>query len=139
VSKDAARAYCRFVEVGLADPTPSPFRETCGGRALGSQRLVERLRTLAGSSASDPPLREARQLARLEAATELKAVAAYYQLECHALTRRLSRGDGRNNVALAGQIFAKRAVRGGIRVMGRPRSIAPYAAIAPIAGTTDAR
>jgi hypothetical protein len=89
--QDPARAYRRYVEAGLADPPPSPFRETFGGWVLGSQGFVQRLRTLAGSVTSDPPLREARQLARLEVGRVLAAVGEYYGLDVAALGRRHDR------------------------------------------------
>ena len=48
-------AYVRFVEAGLPEPPPSPFREAFGGWVLGSARFVDRLRTLAGPVAANPP------------------------------------------------------------------------------------
>ena len=58
---------------------------------LGSRDFVERLRALAGPVASDPPLREARQLAGLDPGVVLAAVTEYYGLESGALTRRHDR------------------------------------------------
>jgi hypothetical protein len=81
---DAAGAYRRYVEAGLTDPPHSPFRETFGGWVLGSRDFVERLRALAGPLASDPPLREARQLAGLEPGVILATVTEYYGLESGA-------------------------------------------------------
>ena len=52
--EDAAGAYRRYVEAGLADPPESPFRETFGGWVLGSRGFVERLRALA---VRRPPIR----------------------------------------------------------------------------------
>ena len=46
--RDPRGAYVRFVEAGLANPPPSPFREAIGGWILGSERFVSRLRGLAG-------------------------------------------------------------------------------------------
>jgi REP element-mobilizing transposase RayT len=77
---DAAEAYRGFVEAGLSNPPPSPFRDTFGGWVLGSRGFVERLRTMVGAIASDSPAREARQLAGLELGTVLAAVSAYYGL-----------------------------------------------------------
>jgi REP element-mobilizing transposase RayT len=88
---DPAGAYRGYVEAGLSAPPASPFRESFGGWVLGSECFIERLRALAGPVLSDPPLREARQLAKLEAATVLAAVAAYYDLEADALLRRYDR------------------------------------------------
>src|SRR5689334_7999776 len=45
---DAAESYRRFVESGVSDPPPSPFRESFGGWVLGLSRFLERLRALAG-------------------------------------------------------------------------------------------
>jgi putative transposase len=89
--EDPVGAYRHYVEAGLSEPPASPFRETFGGWVLGSKRFVERLRTLAGPALSDPPLREARQLTKLDAPTVLAAVAEYYELEAGALTRRYDR------------------------------------------------
>jgi REP element-mobilizing transposase RayT len=89
--KDAARAYRGYVEAGVADPPGSPFRETFGGWVLGSSGFVDRLRTLVGAVASDPPLREARQLACQEVEAVLAAVTAYYGLDAGALRRRHDR------------------------------------------------
>jgi hypothetical protein len=88
---DPAGAYRRYVEAGLGDPAGSPFRETFGGWVLGSSGFVARLRALAGPASTDPPLREARQLARPDAGTVLAAVTAYYDLEADALRRRHDR------------------------------------------------
>ncbi len=53
--KDARRDYIRFVEAGLTDPPPPPFREAIGGWILGSERFVARLRSQAGPVLSNPP------------------------------------------------------------------------------------
>jgi putative transposase len=96
---DAAGAYGRYVEAGLSDPPHSPFRETFGGWVLGSRDFVERLRAIAGPGASDPPLREARQLAGLDPGVILAAVTEYYGLEAGALTRRHDRHIARSVAA----------------------------------------
>lgn len=96
---DAAGAYRRYVEAGLSDPPASPFRETFGGWVLGSSDFVERLRALAGPGASDPPLREVRQLAGLDPGVVLAAVTEYYGLEAGALTRRHDRHIARSVAA----------------------------------------
>ena len=96
---DAAGAYRRYVEAGLTDPPHSPFRETFGGWVLGSRNFVEQLRALAGPLASDPPLREARQLAGLDPGVVLAAVTEYYGLEAGALTRRHDRHIARSVAA----------------------------------------
>jgi hypothetical protein len=88
---DAAGAYRGYVEAGVSDPPRSPFRETFGGRVLGSTAFIERLRALAGPASSDPPLREARQLAALDAGAVLSAVTEYYDLDEGSLTRRHDR------------------------------------------------
>jgi putative transposase len=66
---------------------------------LGSPDFVERLRALAGPLASDPPLREARQLAGLDPGVILAAVTEYYGLESGALTRRHDRHIARSVAA----------------------------------------
>jgi REP element-mobilizing transposase RayT len=47
--RDPRGAYVRFVEGGLANPPPPPFREAVGGWILGSERFVARLRSQVGS------------------------------------------------------------------------------------------
>ena len=84
----ARRAYVRFVEAGLTDPPPSPFREAFGGWILGSERFLARLRSLAGPIASNPPLAEARQLAGLDPKRIFAAVADFYGLDGASLSRR---------------------------------------------------
>jgi REP element-mobilizing transposase RayT len=81
-------AYIRFVEAGLTNPPPPPFREAFGGWILGSERFVARLRSQAKRIVSDPPLAEARQLAALDAKQIFAAVADFYGLEAKALSRR---------------------------------------------------
>jgi len=85
---DPARAYRRFVEAGLRNPPPSPFREAFGGWVLGSERFLARLRELAGPVASDPPVPEARQLAGRDPEAIFEAVCGHYSLDRSALARR---------------------------------------------------
>lgn len=94
-----ARAYRRFVEAGLADPPPSPFREGFGGWVLGSDRFVARLRTLAEEVISDPPAPEARQLAGLAPEAICAAVAAHYGLEPSDLSCRHAHHTARSVAA----------------------------------------
>jgi hypothetical protein len=86
--RDARRAYVRFVECGLDDPPPPPFRQAFGGWVLGSERFVARLRSHAGAVLSNPPVAEARQLAGLDPKRIFAAVAAFYGLDEAALSRR---------------------------------------------------
>ncbi len=86
--RDARGAYVRFVEAGLADPPPPPFREAFGGWILGSERFVARLRSQAGPIVSNPPLAEARQLAGLDPKRILAAVADFYGVDGATLSRR---------------------------------------------------
>ncbi len=88
---DPAMSYRRFVEAGLADPPPSPFRDAFDGWALGSRRFVERLKSLVGPQTSDPPRPEARRLSGLDLDRVLAAVVEFYDLEPGSLARR---GDG---------------------------------------------
>ena len=86
--RDARGAYVRFVEAGLDDPPPSPFREAFGGWVLGSERFVARLRSHAGPVLSNPPLAEARQLAGLDPKRIFAAVADFYGLDGALLSQR---------------------------------------------------
>jgi putative transposase len=85
---DPASAYRRFVEEGLADPPPAPFRAAFGGWVLGSEGFLAQLRRLAGPVVADPPAPESRPLAGLDAETICSAVAAYYGLESSSLSHR---------------------------------------------------
>ncbi len=86
--QDARRAYVRFVERGLNDPPPSPFRDAFGGWVLGSERFLSRLRNLASSIQSQPPVAEARQLSGLDPKRIFAAVTSFYGLDDAALARR---------------------------------------------------
>jgi putative transposase len=86
--QDPAGAYRRFINAGLAEPPPSPFREAFGGWALGSAQFVDRLRSLAGVSTSNTRVSEARQLSGLDPATICTTVATFYGLEPSSLARR---------------------------------------------------
>ena len=88
---DVVTAYRNYVEAGLTDPPESPFRQTFGGWVLGSSDFIERLRAQVTGVSSDPPVREARQLTRLDAQTVLRAVTDYYEFESGALRRRHDR------------------------------------------------
>jgi len=76
--RDARLAYARFVERGLDDPPTSPFGDAFGGWVLGSERFLARLRSLASSIQSHPPVAEARQLSGLEPKRIFAAVASFY-------------------------------------------------------------
>jgi putative transposase len=86
--RDARRAYIRFVEAGLADPPPPPFRDAFGGWVLGSERFLARLRTLAGPTSPNSPMAEARQLAGLDPKRIFAAVEDFYGLDTALLSRR---------------------------------------------------
>jgi putative transposase len=86
--RDARQAYARFVERGLDDPPTSPFRDAFGGWVLGSERFLARLRSLASSIRSDPPVAEARQLSGLDPKRIFAAVTSFYGLDDAALLRR---------------------------------------------------
>jgi putative transposase len=86
--KDSRAAYVRFVEAGLKDPPPPPFREAIGGWILGSDRFVARLRKLAGATPSKTPVAEARRLAGLDPKRILAAVADFYDVDRALLAKR---------------------------------------------------
>ncbi|MGA7495284.1 MAG: transposase [Isosphaeraceae bacterium] len=85
---DPSSSYRHFVEAGLRNPPPSPFREAFGCWVLGSERFLERLRELAGPVVCDPPTPEARQLAGRDAEAIFRAVSKHYGLDRSALARR---------------------------------------------------
>ena len=72
----------------LDDPPPSPFRDAFGGWVLGSERFLARLRSLASSIQSHPPVAEARQLSGLDPKRIFAAVTSFYGLDDAALSRR---------------------------------------------------
>jgi putative transposase len=86
--KDARAAYVRFVEAGLNDPPPPPFRQAIGGWILGSDEFVARLRKLAAATPSKTPVAEARQLASLDPQRILAAVADFYDVDRALLAKR---------------------------------------------------
>jgi alkanesulfonate monooxygenase SsuD/methylene tetrahydromethanopterin reductase-like flavin-dependent oxidoreductase (luciferase family) len=86
--QDARREYVRFVERGLDNPPPPPFREAYRGWVLGSEQFLDRLRNHASTSQSNPPLTEARQISGLDPKRILAAVSAFYGLDDDALSRR---------------------------------------------------
>ena len=86
--KDAAAAYVRFVEAGLTEPPPTPFREAFGGWILGSARFIEQLRNQAGVVVTNPPAPEARQLAGLDPELICTTVAQFYGVDRVLLSRR---------------------------------------------------
>ena len=73
---------------GLDSPPPSPFRDAFGGWVLGSERFLARMRSLAGSIQSNPPVAEARQLSGLDPKRIFAAVRSFYGLDEAALSRR---------------------------------------------------
>ena len=85
---DAAVAYVRSVEAGMAEPPPSPFREAFGGWILGSPRFIEELRTRAGPVVANPPAPEVLQLAGLDPERICSAVAEFYGVDRAQLSRR---------------------------------------------------
>jgi hypothetical protein len=81
-------SYVQFVERALVDPPAPPFRDAFGGWVLGSERFLARLRSLASSIQSDPPVAEARQLSGLDPKRIFAAVSDFYVLDEAALSRR---------------------------------------------------
>jgi putative transposase len=86
--KDARTAYVRFVDAGIEDPPPPPFRQAVGGWILGSEEFVARLRKLAGAIVSKTPIPEARRLASLDPKRIFAAVVDYYEVEPALLAKR---------------------------------------------------
>jgi hypothetical protein len=76
------------VERGLDDPPTSPFRNAFGGWILGSEQFLARVRSLASSIQSNPPVAEARQLSGLDPKRIFAAVTSFYGLDHEALSRR---------------------------------------------------
>lgn len=89
-AKDAAAAYRRYVENGIANPPPSPFRDAIGGWALGSARFMARLRAMAATTAPASAPRSRRR-PPIDPDTICTAVTTYYGLEPSSLARRHDR------------------------------------------------
>jgi REP element-mobilizing transposase RayT len=119
---DPAAAYRRFVEVGLSQPPRSPFREAFGGWVLGSAGFIRTLRSRAGPVTSDPPAREARQLAGLDPADICAAVAGYYQLDSAALSERHDSLIARRVVAWLCRRYSEAPLRELARYFGLSRA-----------------
>ena len=85
--ENARAAYVRFVEAGVEDPPPAPFRQAFGGWILGSDGFVARLRDHVGTIVSHPPVAEARQLAGLDPKRIFTAVADFYGVDAALLSR----------------------------------------------------
>ena len=73
---------------GLGPSAPSPFRDAFGGWVLRSERFLARLRSLASSIQSNPPVAEARHLAGIDPKRDFAAVRDFYGLDEAALSRR---------------------------------------------------
>jgi hypothetical protein len=74
--------------LGQSAPTTVSRRLAFGGWVLGSERFAARLRSLAGSIQSDPPVAEARQLIGIDPKRIFAAVRSFYGLDDAALSRR---------------------------------------------------
>ena len=85
---DPASTYRGFVDAGLEQPPPSPFREAFGGWVLGSPRFLSQLRARAGPVVAAPAAPEARPLAALDPEVICNAVVDDYKLDPSALSRR---------------------------------------------------
>ena len=70
---DGRRRYCRFVEAGVAEPPPSPWKDALGGLLVGSQSFAMRVRRLLGDRQADP---DVPQVERLRARPSLDRIVA---------------------------------------------------------------
>ena len=75
---DPEAAYRRFVEQGLATAPANPFQSAAHGWLLGSEKFIERMRSLLSEPRNRDEVPAVRRLASLDAATVVAAVARYY-------------------------------------------------------------
>ena len=50
---EARRGYCRFVQAGVAEPPPAPWKDALGGLLVGSPSFAMRVRRLLGDRQAD--------------------------------------------------------------------------------------
>jgi hypothetical protein len=73
VGIDARRAYCRFVQAGVAEPPVSLWRNALGVLLVGSESFAMRVRRLLGDRCSD---REVPQFGQLRGCPSLERISA---------------------------------------------------------------
>ena len=73
---EARRRYCRFVEAGVAEPPPAPWKDALGGLLVGSESFAMRVRRLLGDRPADP---EVPQVERLRARPSLDRIVAWWR------------------------------------------------------------
>ncbi len=96
---DPEAAYRRFVEQGLATAPANPFQSAAHGWLLGSEKFIERMRSLLSEPRNRDEVPAARRLASLDAATVLAAVARYYGVGQDRFQERRSGQLGRDVAA----------------------------------------
>ena len=70
---EARRGYCRFVQAGVAEPPPAPWKDALGGLLVGSQSFAMRVRRLLGDRQAD---QEVPHVQRLRARPSLDRIVA---------------------------------------------------------------
>ena len=97
--KDAARAYQRFVESGLAETPANPLLDAWEGWLLGSEDFVKRIKAKFSESSSTNRSRQARQLAAMDPARIIQAVADHFGEDVLEYRQRRSSAAGRDLAA----------------------------------------
>jgi REP element-mobilizing transposase RayT len=120
--RDPAGAYRRYVTAGIAEPPESPWKEAYLGWILGSERFIDRLRTMVRGETRRERRRESRLIESLPLARVSDAVCAVYKIERAELSRRGSSHPGRAALAY----------------LARLRTAATNAELAPVLGLSRA-
>ena len=97
--KDAAGAYRRFVQSGLADPPANPFKDAWEGWLLGSEPFAERIKAKFVQPSRPDQVRQARRLASGDPRQVILAVADYFQVDVDDYRQRRSAAAGRDFAA----------------------------------------
>ena len=95
---DAAGAYRRFVESGIAEPPPNPLDAAQEGWLLGSDEFTTRIKRLLKQPKHDDEVPQWKRL-HLSAVDVVAAVAAYYDVAVEAYQVRRSQAAGRELAA----------------------------------------
>jgi REP-associated tyrosine transposase len=73
---EARRSYCRFVQAGVKDPPPSPWKDAVGGFLVGSESFAMRVRRLLDGRTADPEVPQVEALRARPALDQIVAVVA---------------------------------------------------------------
>ena len=96
---EPAAAYRRYVTAGLSQPPESPWSEAYHGWILGSQKFVDRIKSIVNGQPRRDRRREARRARGLTLSQLSEVVCSEYEIEPSELSRRGSRHPARAAMA----------------------------------------